>query len=101
MVQDFDVFTMLHQILRASHKRSYQALFLKLIIKEIAVPITPSGNQGTCRHFKPIMSNRNTGIAPIKRNNKISLLVHFSILLLTKILVTFINILLKIQIITF
>ena len=56
----------------------------------MAVPKTPSGNQGTCNHFKPRRSNKITGIAPIKRNRKISLLVHFKTVFTGKILLMYI-----------
>jgi hypothetical protein len=49
------------------------------MIKEIVVPKTPKGSQGTFSYFKPIISNKKTGIVAINKNKNISLLVHFSI----------------------
>ncbi len=48
MAKDREAFTMPPQIFRASHKRSYEALFLNEMINANAVPINPIGSHGKC-----------------------------------------------------
>ena len=63
MANERDAFTIQPHTFRASHKRPYEALFLKEIIKASAVPTNPIGNQGKCNQCHLNTVYNNTGMS--------------------------------------